>query len=203
VLTEAPQRVVFPVTLLIAVACLSTALMRSDIDHRTDSIIDGLTGMLNRRALETRVAELTAQAQVTGQPIALVIADLDRFKRINDEYGHAAGDAVLIDVAYNLRKELRAFDLAYRLGGEEFLILLPGASTGEAAEVAERLRATVAAQPAGGLEVTMSFGVAGSGGGAFAYDDVLAAADAALYEAKDAGRDGVVVAGAHLAAATA
>jgi diguanylate cyclase (GGDEF)-like protein len=194
VLADAPQKVVFPVALLAAVACLSTALMRSDIDHRTDSIIDGLTGMLNRRALETRAAELTAQATVTGQPIGLVIADLDRFKRINDEHGHAAGDGVLVDVAYNLRKELRAFDLAYRLGGEEFLILLPGASTDEAAEIAERLRIAVGSQPAGGLSVTMSFGVAGSGGGAFAYADVLAAADAALYEAKDAGRDRVVVA---------
>jgi diguanylate cyclase (GGDEF)-like protein len=192
---DAPQKAIFPLALLVAVACLSTALMRSDIDHRTDSIIDNLTGMLNRRALETRVNELAAQAQVTGEPIGMVIGDLDRFKAVNDEHGHAAGDAVLIDVAYNLRKELRAFDLAYRLGGEEFLILLPGATLAESVGVAERLREAVAGRPAGGLEVTMSFGVASSGGGQFAYDQVLAAADTALYEAKDGGRNRVCVAG--------
>jgi diguanylate cyclase (GGDEF)-like protein len=195
VLTQAPQKIISPLTLLVAVACLSTALMRSDIDHRTDSVIDGLTGMLNRRALDARVAELAAQAQVTGEPIGLVIGDLDRFKRVNDEHGHAVGDAVLVDVAYNLRKELRAFDLAYRLGGEEFLILLPGATLAESAGVAERLRDAVAERQAGGLSVTMSFGVASSGGGEFAYADVLAAADGALYQAKHDGRNRVAVAG--------
>jgi diguanylate cyclase (GGDEF)-like protein len=193
---DAPQKAISPLALLIAIACLSTALMRSDIDHRTDSIIDGLTGMLNRRALNMRVAELAAQAQVTGEPIGMVIGDLDRFKSVNDDYGHAAGDAVLVDVAYALRKELRAFDLAYRLGGEEFLILLPGATLGEAAGVAERLRTAVSAKPCGdGIEVTMSFGVASSGGGTFDYATVLQAADAALYDAKHAGRDRVAVAG--------
>ncbi|HVL95092.1 MAG TPA: diguanylate cyclase [Solirubrobacteraceae bacterium] len=195
IMAEAPHRVIAPITLLVAVACLSTALMRSDIAHREESVIDGLTGMLNRRALTTRVAELAAQAQVTGEPIGVVIGDLDRFKSINDEHGHAAGDAVLVDVAYNLRKELRAFDLAYRLGGEEFLILLPGATLAEAAGVAERLREAIGSRPSGGLPITMSFGVASSGGGGFDYDAVLAAADAALYEAKAAGRNRVSVAG--------
>jgi len=193
---DAPQFVLAPIALLVAVAVLSTALMRSDIDHRTESVIDGLTGMLNRRALGTRVAELAAQARVTGEPIGLVIGDLDHFKRINDEFGHAAGDAVLVDVAYTLRKELRAFDLAYRLGGEEFLVVLPGASLAEAEEVAERLRAAVGGAPAGGCDVTMSFGVASSGGGGFDHGAVLHAADEALYEAKRAGRDRVAVAGA-------
>jgi diguanylate cyclase (GGDEF)-like protein len=195
VLTDAPQFVVAPIALLVAVAVLSTALMRSDIDHRTESVIDGLTGMLNRRALTTRVAELAAQARVTGEPIGLVIGDLDHFKRINDEHGHAVGDAVLVDVAYTLRKELRAFDLAYRLGGEEFLVVLPGAALDEAEAVAERLREAVADQSAGGQSVTMSFGVAASGGGGFDHQAVLAAADEALYEAKRAGRDRVAVAG--------
>jgi diguanylate cyclase (GGDEF)-like protein len=195
VLTGAPQFVVAPFALLVAVAILSTALMRSDIDHRTESVIDGLTGMLNRRALTTRVNELAAQARVTGEPIGLVIGDLDHFKRINDEHGHAAGDAVLVDIAYTLRKELRAFDLAYRLGGEEFLVVLPGASLAEAEKIAEGLREAVAAQPAGGRSVTMSFGVASSGGGGFDYEAVLHAADEALYEAKRAGRDRVAVAG--------
>jgi diguanylate cyclase (GGDEF)-like protein len=193
--TEAPQEAIAPLALLFAVAALTTALMRSDIAHRTESVIDGLTGMLNRRALATRVSELAAQAKVTGEPIGVVIGDLDHFKRVNDEHGHAVGDAVLVDVAYTLRKELRAFDLAYRLGGEEFLVLLPGASLDEAVMIAERLRAAVADAPAGGVSVTMSFGVASSSGGGFEYDAVLAAADGALYEAKHAGRDRVSVAG--------
>jgi diguanylate cyclase (GGDEF)-like protein len=125
----------------------------------------------------------------------MIIVDLDRFKRINDEHGHAAGDAVLVDVAYTLRKELRAFDLAYRMGGEEFLVVLPGATLGEAEAIAERLREAVAEQPAGGHAVTMSFGVASSGGGGFDHEAVLQAADEALYEAKRAGRDRVAVAG--------
>ena len=86
-------------TTLTAVAVLSTALMRSDVDHRTEAVIDGLTGMLNRRALDQRLQELTAQAQITGQPIAVIAADIDHFKRVNDEHGHATGDAVLVEVA--------------------------------------------------------------------------------------------------------
>jgi diguanylate cyclase (GGDEF)-like protein len=195
IVTDSPQYAVFPLALLVAVAVLSTALMRSDIDHRTDSVIDGLTGMLNRRALGDRVAELAAQAKVTGEPIGMIIGDLDAFKRVNDEHGHAVGDAVLVDVAYTLRKKLRAFDLAYRLGGEEFLILLPGATLAESAELAERLREAIEAAPWGGVPITMSFGVAGSGGGGFDYDAVLDAADAALYEAKRTGRNRVCVAG--------
>jgi diguanylate cyclase (GGDEF)-like protein len=99
-----------------------------------------------------------------------------------------------VDVAYTLRKELCAFDLAYRLGGEEFLVVLPGATLGEAASVAERLRGAVAGHPAGGHGVTMSFGVASCGGG-FDHEAVMQAADAALYEAKGAGRDRVSVGG--------
>ena len=121
--------------------------------------------MLNRRSLAARVTELTEQSQIAGASIGLIVGDIDNFKAVNDEHGHAVGDAVLVDVAYALRKELRAFDMAYRLGGEEFLVLLPGASAGEAAELAERLRMAVGAFPAGGVDVTMSFGVASSPGG--------------------------------------
>jgi diguanylate cyclase (GGDEF)-like protein len=196
ILVSSPQHVWAPMALLVAIAILSTALMRSDIDHRTESVIDGLTGMLNRRALAARSAELAAQAELTGQPVGVMIGDLDHFKAVNDEFGHAVGDAVLVDVAYTLRKELRAFDLAYRLGGEEFLILLPGADRDECAELAERLRAAIAAAPVGGRRVTMSFGVATSGGGDFDHEAVLREADAALYAAKRGGRNRVVVAGA-------
>src|ERR687895_131367 len=181
-------------TTLTAVSVLSTALMRSDVDHRTEAVIDGLTGMLNRRALDQRLQELTAQALVSGQPVALVAGDIDHFKRVNDEHGHAAGDAVLVEVAYRLRKALRAFDLAYRVGGEEFLVVLPGAGVPDAAGLAEQLRAAVAAEPAAGLWVTMSFGVSGSAGPHLERARLLNEADAALYHAKARGRNQVVAA---------
>ena len=191
----APQYVISALTIIVATGILSTALMSSDLDHRQDSVIDGLTGMLNRRSLDARVQELSEQAAVTGEPIGLVVGDLDRFKAVNDTHGHAVGDAVLVDVAYVIRKELRAFDLAYRLGGEEFLVVLPGATAAEASAIAERLREAVERHPAGGLDVTMSFGIASSGGGAFAYEVTFAAADAALYRAKQSGRNRVEASG--------
>jgi diguanylate cyclase (GGDEF)-like protein len=179
---------------LTAVAVLSTALMRSDVDHRTEAVIDGLTGMLNRRALDQRLHELAAQAQITGQPVAVIAGDIDHFKRVNDEHGHAVGDAVLVEVAYRLRKALRAYDLAYRVGGEEFLVVLPGADVPAAAGLAEELRAAVAAEPAAGLRITMSFGVAGSVGTRLERERLLDEADTALYLAKARGRDQVIAA---------
>jgi diguanylate cyclase (GGDEF)-like protein len=188
-----PPSIVMPVALLIAVALLSSALMRSDLEHRSSSVIDPLTGMLNRNALQTRIAELTQQAEILRDPVALIVGDLDNFKAINDGHGHAAGDAVLKDIAYRMRKTLRAYDLAYRLGGEEFLIVLPGAELGAAATVAEDLRAAIAADPVAGLMVTISFGVSASAPGEFVYDDIFDQADLALYRAKQEGRNRVRV----------
>jgi len=186
-----PQAVVFPLALVIAMALLSLALMQSDRHHRSASVIDPLTSMLNRNALRSRVDELVHQAVVINQPIAVLVADIDRFKQINDTHGHAVGDAVLRDVAYRLRKRLRAFDLAYRIGGEEFAILLPGADLDQAVAVAEDLRAAVAGELVAGLRVTMSFGVGASPPGPFDYDATFHAADVALYEAKRLGRNRV------------
>ncbi len=188
-----PPLLIMPLALTIAVAILSTALMHSDVRHRSEAIIDQLTGMLNRHALDGRVVELTHQSQRTGQPVGLIVGDLDHFKDVNDTHGHATGDAVLQDVAYMLRKQLRAFDLAYRIGGEEFLVLLPGADLEQAVAMAERLRQGVAADTVGGgLRVTMSFGVSASGhGDVFDYERLCSEADVALYEAKRAGRNGV------------
>jgi diguanylate cyclase (GGDEF)-like protein len=198
-----PSRVVAALTLIGAVGMLSTALMRSDLQYRTESVLDGLTGMLNRRSLAARAAELVEQAALTGQAVGVVLGDLDRFKAVNDEHGHQAGDAVLVDVAYTLRKQLRAFDLAYRLGGEEFLIVLPGAALDEAVALAERLRVAVELEPAGGLHVTMSFGAASSAGAGLRWDDLVAQADAALYRAKRDGRNRVCASGEPGAAAPA
>lgn len=191
-----PERFFFPLAAIIAVALMSTALLNSDLEHRSEAVVDPLTGMLNRNALLTRVAELAQQSAITQEPVALIVGDLDRFKLINDGHGHAAGDAVLKDVAYRLRKRLRAYDLAYRLGGEEFLVVLPGADPTHAAEVAEDLRAAIEGMPVAGLHVTMSFGVAGSTPGEFDYASVFEEADHALYEAKHAGRNRVCTRGA-------
>jgi diguanylate cyclase (GGDEF)-like protein len=192
-----PVLIIMPVALVLCAAILTAPLMQSDIKHRNDAVLDQLTGMLNRHALSLRVEELTEQARINGEPIGLIVADIDRFKLVNDTYGHAAGDDVLRDLSYLLRKQLRAFDLVYRLGGEEFLVLLPGANPDSAIELAERLREAVAAAPLGpGVPVTLSLGVCVSGQHEpFDYKTVFASADAALYEAKRGGRDRVCVAG--------
>jgi diguanylate cyclase (GGDEF)-like protein len=189
-----PPLIIMPAALVIALGMLSTALMRSDMEHRTEAVVDPLTGMLNRNALATRIAELTQQSRVSGEPIGLIVGDVDRFKEINDSHGHSTGDAVLRDVANVLRTQLRAFDLIYRLGGEEFLVLLPGADLEHTHMRAEVLRAAMAATTmAADVRLTMSFGVAASGPGSeFEYDAVFASADAALYEAKRGGRDQVI-----------
>jgi len=192
-----PQSIVMPIALLVAVALLSSALMKSDLEHRSSSVIDPLTGMLNRNALQTRIAELVQQASILREPVALIVGDLDNFKAVNDGHGHAAGDAVLKDVAYRMRKALRAYDLAYRLGGEEFLIVLPGAGGIQAADVAETLRRAIADDPIAGLLVTISFGVSASEPGEFEYDTVFAEADLALYRSKQEGRNRVRVNATH------
>ena len=190
---QSPELVLAPLALALCVAVLSTPLMRSDIQHRSDAVIDQLTGMLNRKALGVRTHELAQQSEVTGEPVGVIVADLDHFKRINDTRGHAVGDAVLKDVAYLLRKQLRAFDLAYRLGGEEFLILVPGSDLEHTVELATRLREAVATSlVADNLAVTLSLGVGASERNhSFDYATVFAEADAALYKAKRGGRNRV------------
>ena len=187
-----PVLVSAPLVVILAIAILSVALMHSDLHHRGAAVIDPLTGMLNRKALATRVEELAQQSRVSGQPIGLIMGDLDHFKGVNDSHGHASGDAVLKDIAYTLRKHLRAFDLAYRIGGEEFLIVLPGAHARRCAGVAEELRQRIAEASFGdGVRLTMSFGVASAADTEFDYAEVFAAADEALYEAKRLGRNQV------------
>ncbi|MHB8492776.1 MAG: GGDEF domain-containing protein, partial [Solirubrobacteraceae bacterium] len=181
-----------PLTLLLAAAFMGAALGRSSIEHRGAAVIDALTGMLNRQALETRVAAVGHEVDYSHESVALMVCDIDHFKQINDRAGHALGDAVLREVAYRMRKSLRAFEAAYRIGGEEFLVLLKGATMAQASDIAERIRASIAAEPIEGLPVTMSIGVAGSDPQeGFDYAAVFARADACLYEAKRGGRDRV------------
>lgn len=188
--------VVAAAVVVVCVAVLSTALMRSDVHHRGEAVIDELTGMLNRRALTDRANELSQQSAVTGQQVGLIVGDLDCFKQVNDSLGHAQGDAVLKHVADRLRGRMRAFDLAYRIGGDEFLMLVPGAGLEESAALARELRLAVGEENLSGVDLTMSFGLSASKRGSrFDYEKVFAEADAALYEAKRQGRNRICVDG--------
>ncbi len=196
---DRPDSVLFPLAIVVATAILSAAVSQSDREHRHGAVVDPLTGLLNRAALTQRFVELEEQATQSDLPLSVgfIVGDIDHFKTVNDEHGHAAGDDVLKDVAYAMRKCLRAFDLVYRLGGEEFVVLLPGTDEEGAVEIGERLRAAVASasEATGAVPVTMSFGVSIARAPGLDFDALFAFADEALYEAKRAGRDRVVVAG--------
>jgi diguanylate cyclase (GGDEF)-like protein len=191
VIAHTPQRLLVPLTLLAGVTILSSALMRSDVKHRAAAAIDPLTGLFNRQALTLRAAELVEQARVTETPVAVMIGDLDHFKDVNDLHGHMVGDQVLREVANTLRTTLRTFDYIYRYGGEEFVILLPGSERADALATAERLRVAVAGSQPAGLRTTMSIGISVSDGDSASLDDLLIAADRALYGAKADGRNRV------------
>ena len=188
-----PSNLIFALGAIGAVGILTTPLMISDQAHRSDARIDALTGLLNRHALELRVDELEVQADGAEVTIGVIVADLDHFKAVNDEHGHAAGDDVLRGTADRLRTCGRAFELIYRIGGEEFLVLLPGASLQDTIDPAEALRASIGRAPIGDIPVTVSLGVSVSEAGTFDFQRVFGRADAALYEAKQAGRDQVRV----------
>jgi len=184
-----PQYLIAPATVLCGVTLLSTALMHSDVKHRSKAVIDPLTGLFNRQALFQRGSELLERMDHSS-PVSLLLGDLDRFKAVNDRLGHLVGDRVLRDTAAVLRSSLRAFDHIYRYGGEELVVVLP-ADIEEAAATAERLRWAVAAAPRpGGVGLTISFGVAAARPGE-ELSELIARADRALYAAKAAGRDRV------------
>jgi diguanylate cyclase (GGDEF)-like protein len=168
-----------------------SALVASDVRHRADSTLDQLTGLLNRRGLEPRFAEVAEQAAQTHQPVSVVVADIDHFKRINDTHGHPVGDAVLREIADAMRSSLRTFELLYRVGGEEFLLLLPGADADDAAGIAETLRNAVEELRPAGIPVACSFGSATAAGDEVVFAKLVKAADAALYDAKSFGRNRV------------
>ncbi len=175
-------------------AAFAYTLMSSEIQQRADATLDSLTGLLNRKALVTRFAELADQAGLTDGLVSVIECDLDHFKLINDEHGHERGDAVLKDAAYALRKNLRSFELVYRLGGEEFLIVLPSVGLSEATATAERVRRGIESAQPGGLPVTASLGVASGQGADVHFEALFRNADRALYEAKRGGRNRVVAA---------
>jgi diguanylate cyclase (GGDEF)-like protein len=173
-------------------------LMNAEMEQRSDSVLDPLTGLLNRKSLLERFEEIAQQAALTDAWVCVLACDLDRFKRVNDLHGHGRGDQVLKDAAHVLRKQLRSFELLYRLGGEEFLVVLPGLTVGEGRDVAERARVALEDARPGGLPLTASMGVAAARGTEVAYDTLFRAADGALYDAKRTGRNRVVAVGDEL-----
>ena len=164
---------------------------------RVQATHDALTGLLNRRAiLETLERELTRAAR-EGTQLSVIMGDLDHFKRINDTYGHLAGDAVLREAAQRLQASMRVYDTVGRYGGEEFLVVSPGCGLPEAAEQAERLRRRISEEavrvPDCAIPVTMSLGVVAATAEVRQPGDLLRLADDALYAAKHSGRDRVEV----------
>lgn len=164
---------------------------------REQSTHDALTGLFNRRYLEETLGRELLSAERHGHPISLIMGDLDHFKAVNDRYGHLAGDEVLRFFGALLKQHARGSDIYCRYGGEEFLLVLPLMAQDSAVERAEQLRGALAAAPipygASLIAVTASFGVATFPGDGHTGDELIAAADNALYAAKEAGRNRVHV----------
>jgi diguanylate cyclase (GGDEF)-like protein len=195
-----PTMVFVTLAILVGIVTFTLSLSATEIALRADARFDHLTGLLNRAALAPRFAELRSQARATDGPIALVVYDLDSFKAVNDTLGHDRGDAVLRDTALQLRRHLRAFDLVYRLGGEEFALVLPGVGVAEAVEIAQRQRESIEEARPGGVAMTISGGVASARGADVEWETLFQRADAALLLAKREGRNRIVVAGGELPA---
>jgi diguanylate cyclase (GGDEF)-like protein len=179
-------------TITMAFILLAMTKERGELRHKTAALVDPLTGLANRRAfLESGMACRPHD----GAPLSVLLADLDRFKSVNDRFGHAVGDRVLQVFAGTVERALRPTDLSGRLGGEEFAILLPGTGAADAARVAERIRAAfgAAADAVGGEAVasTVSIGVATTSVPERDLSELLAVADSALYRAKAEGRNRV------------
>lgn len=176
---------------------LQLDLQKKNKNLRRRSLVDPLLGTWNRGAIMRILTIESIRCEKAGVPLSLIVADLDFFKKINDTYGHPAGDSVLVRVASRLRSCIRPQEALGRYGGEEFLIVLPGSSHATAVRVAERMRTAVAAQPEsiGGvaLNLTISAGVASTDlFPAASTEELISRADMALYLAKDGGRNRVV-----------
>lgn len=183
----------------IAIVTQATQSMLMQVDELTKQLrhqatTDFLTGLANRRWLTEQVPAMQSQAERAGEPLSIILFDLDNFKLINDDYGHDVGDKVLMIVGEIVKDSLRPYDLASRIGGEEFCIVLPRTSGADAVAIAERLRAAfesslLAPLPRG--RITCSFGVIEAGPGE-RLQKMIRRADSALYQAKDAGRNRVI-----------
>ena len=176
---------------------LQVELQKKNKNLRRKSLIDPLIGTWNRGAIMRILTIEAIRCDKAGVPLSLIVADLDYFKKINDTYGHPAGDSVLVKVASRLRSCIRPQEALGRYGGEEFLIVLPGSSHTTAMAVAERMRLAIASQPemvgSTALSLTISAGVASTDVFPTATtEELISRADMALYVAKDSGRNRVV-----------
>ncbi|MFQ0814192.1 diguanylate cyclase response regulator [Brucella anthropi] len=174
-------------------------LLRQSLNRTiTMTVTDSLTGLHNRRYLDTHIAVLLERAVGRGRPLSVIMLDFDHFKRINDQYGHDAGDEVLREFATRLRRNIRGMDLICRHGGGEFVVVLPDSDLDVARAVAERIRAAVSDVPfsiANGrhkVALTMSMGIAGLRLAGDSADALFARMDSALHQAKKAGRNRIV-----------
>ena len=190
--------------LFLLVLVRMTGLVRA---QRLAAITDGLTGLRSRRYFEEALGNESARADRYGQPLSMLLLDIDHFKKVNDTFGHNGGDRVLVEVTHRVQELVRPGDVVARYGGEEFAVLLPSTGPEQALEIAERVRRGVSAAPIAVAEgrlsrVTVSIGMAGMPG-AGSTEELVLAADRALYAAKNAGRNQVAAAGEHLSEAQA
>ncbi|MGE4166103.1 MAG: diguanylate cyclase, partial [Xanthobacteraceae bacterium] len=176
-----------------------TERLRDNVQSSIEAAVtDVLTGLYNRRYMETHLTTLVEQSAARGKPISALVLDIDFFKAINDTHGHDAGDDVLREFALRMRKSIRNIDLACRYGGEEFVVVMPETDKAVATMVAERLRRKIASEPfpieggAKSIEVTISIGIAALNSAEDNAAAVLKRADQALYRAKRDGRNRVV-----------
>jgi two-component system cell cycle response regulator len=175
--------------------------LRANVQQTIElAVTDALTGLSNRRYLDNHISTLFNRSMARGRPLSVLIADIDRFKQINDTHGHDAGDDILREFANRVRSTVRGADLACRYGGEEFVVVMPDTSPEIAASVAEHLRSVIEMAPfvvkgsGQELQVTASFGIASRTPQVITPGHLMKQADVALYEAKNAGRNRVVAA---------
>ncbi len=178
---------------------LQSNLIKAQEALQVQATQDSLTGMANRRVILELLESEIERSRRLSTSLGLILADLDHFKLVNDNFGHLAGDSVLRQAAQTMRSELRPYDTVGRYGGEEFLVVTPGCDISDAARVADRLRRAIAHEciqtSAGPISITASFGVvSGLPGVPNSVDSLIHAADEALYRAKAAGRDRVQIA---------
>ena len=185
-------------TVLLAVLLVALTMERFELEQRTHAQTDSLTGALNRRAFMTRGHRLVLRHQRSGQPLCLLFLDLDRFKSLNDRYGHSGGDDVLVKFVAVVHECIRPTDFLFRLGGEEFCCLLPTTRVDEALGVAERIRRRMEAATVNvagtAVRATVSLGIASTETFGYDVDTLVRRADMAVYAAKRAGRNTVVIA---------
>lgn len=177
-----------------------TDFLREKLDYSLEmAVTDALTGLHNRRYMAGQLQGFVSRSALGGEPVSVLVLDIDHFKAVNDGFGHDAGDEVLREFAVRLATNVRAVDLPCRLGGEEFVVVMPGTDMEDARRIAERIRRDVGSTPfrvMGGrelLNVTISIGVAACTGAGDTPEALLKRADEGVYEAKAAGRDRVVV----------